>query len=203
MAKKKVKKANSGKINSSKKSDEGKKAALELSIGTIVILVLAMSMLILGLVLVRTIFTGAKYNVETMNKKVEAEIGKLFVEDQRVVLYLPNREAEITQGKPYGLGFGIQNSIATQKFRWEVLVDDDNIRRKCGVNEKEAEDWITTGRTGSADIPSGQKHFNLARFNIPEGSVSDISTCIIRYELVIKTEDGNPYQTEIFDIIVK
>ena len=198
-----MKRVGSRKINRSKKPDEDKKAALELSIGTIVILVLAMSMLILGLVLIRTIFTGAKYNVETMNKKVEAEIGKLFVEDQRVVIYLPNREAEITQGKPYGLGFGIQNSIATQKFRWEVLVDDDNIRGKCGVNEKEAEDWITTGRSGSVDISSGQKHFNLVRFNIPEGSVSDISTCIIRYELVIKTEDGNPYQTEIFDIIVK
>ncbi|MEK6953289.1 MAG: hypothetical protein AABX29_09845, partial [Nanoarchaeota archaeon] len=48
---------------------KNKKAALELSIGTIVILVLAMSMLILGLILIRTIFTGAKYNVETMNKK--------------------------------------------------------------------------------------------------------------------------------------
>jgi hypothetical protein len=180
----------------------GKKGALELSIGTIVILVLAMSMLILGLVLVRTIFTGAKYNVETMNKKVEAEIGKLFVEDQRVVIYLPNREAQIKMGEPYGMGFGIQNSIATQKFRWEVQVDDEKIRKKCGVNEREAEDWITTGGSGSADIPSGQKHFNLIRFNIPEASVSDISTCIIRYKLIIKKEDAQPYQTEVFDVVV-
>lgn len=185
------------------KRKEGKRGALELSIGTIVILVLAMSMLILGLVLVRTIFQGAKYNVETMNKKVEAEIGKLFVEDQRVVLYLPNREAEITMGDPYGLGFGIQNAIATQKFRWNVLVDDANIRKKCGVSDREAEDWITTGGSGSADIASGQKHFNLIRFNIPQGSVSDISSCIIRYKLEIKTQDAQPYQTEVFDVVVK
>ena len=44
----------------------GKKGAMELSMGTIVILVLAMSMLILGLVLIRTIFMGAKYNVQTI-----------------------------------------------------------------------------------------------------------------------------------------
>ena len=176
-----------------------KKAAFELSIGTIVILVLAMSMLILGLILIRTIFTGAKYNVETMNKKVEAEINKLFVEDQRAVLYLPNRIAEIKQGKEFGLGFGIQNAIATQKFRWQVQIADDEIRRKCGASEQEAEDWIVTGGSGSADIASGQKYADIIRFNIQEGSVNDISTCIIRYKLVIKQEDGTAYTTEPFD----
>lgn len=179
-----------------------KKAALELSIGTIVILVLAMSMLILGLVLVRTIFTGAKYNVETMNKKVEAEINKLFVEDQRAVIYLPNRIAEIKQGGEYGLGFGIQNSIATQKFRWNTLVDDVNIRKKCGVNEREAEDWITTGGSGSVDVASGQQYYDIIRFNIPEGEVSDISKCIVRYKIIIKQEDGSPYETIPFDVDV-
>jgi len=182
------------------KKIKSKKAALELSIGTIVILVLAMSMLILGLILIRTIFTGAKYNVETMNKKVEAEINKLFVEDQRAVLYLPNRIAEIKQGDDFGLGFGIRNTIATQKFRWQLQVADDNIRRKCGVSDKEAESWITTGGTGSVEVPSGQKYTDIVRFNVPEGAVSDISTCIIRYKLVIKKEDGTAFTTEPFDV---
>ena len=177
-----------------------KKAALELSIGTIVILVLAMSMLILGLILIRTIFTGAKYNVETMNAKVEAEINKLFVEDQRAVLYLPNRIADIQQGDEFGLGFGIRNTIATQKFRWQVLVADDNIRRKCGISDREAEAWITTGGSGSVDIQSGQKYTDIVRFNVPEGSVTDISTCIIRYQLIIKQEDGTAFTTEPFDV---
>lgn len=180
-----------------------KKGALELSIGTIVILVLAMSMLILGLILIRTIFTGAKYNVETMNKKVEAEINKLFVEDQRAVLYLPNRIAEISQGSDFGLGFGIQNNIATQKFRWQVSIADDNIRKKCGVSEREAESWITTGGTGSVEIASGQKYSDIIRFNIPEAAVSDISTCIIRYKLEIKKEDGTPFTTEPFDLDIQ
>jgi hypothetical protein len=186
----------------SKLNRKNKKAALELSIGTIVILVLAMSMLILGLILVRTIFTGAKYNVETMNTKVEEQINKLFVEDQRAVLYLPNRKADIKQGKDFGMAFGIQNVVKEQRFRWEIKVDDPDISRKCGVREQEAERWITTGRVGRAEIASGQKHSNLARFNIPEGSVNDISTCIIRYNLIIREEDGSPYQTEVFDVDV-
>ena len=182
---------------------KNKRAALELSIGTIVILVLAMSMLILGLILIRTIFSGAKFNVETMNQKVESEINKLFVEDQRAVIYLPNRIAEIKQGDEFGLGFGIQNAVATQKFRWSVTVADDNIRKKCGVRENEAEAWITTGGTGSVDVSSGQKYTDIVRFNVPEGAVSDISTCIIRYKLEIKKEDGTPYTTEPFDIDIQ
>jgi hypothetical protein len=159
-----------------------------------------MSMLILGLVLVRTIFTGAKYNVETMNKKVEAEINKLFVEDQRAVIYLPNRIAEVKQGDEFGLGFGIQNSVKTQKFKWQVEVADDNIRKKCGITDRQAEEWITTGGSGSVEVSSGQKYYDTIRFNIQEGSVSDVSTCLIRYKLVIKQEDGTPYTTEPFDV---
>ena len=143
---------------------------------------------------------SAKYNVETMNKRVEAEINKLFVEDQKVVLYLPNRVAEIKQGKKFGMAFGIQNVVKEQKFRWEIKVNDQDISRKCGVREQEAERWVTTGRVGRAEIASGQKHSNFATFNIPEGSVSDISTCIIRYELVIREEDGGIYQVEVFDV---
>ena len=180
-----------------------KRGALELSIGTIVILVLAMSMLILGLILIRTIFSGAKFNVETMNKKVEAEINKLFVEDQRAVLYLPNRIAVVKQGSDFGLGFGIQNAIATQKFKWKVIVPDDNTRQKCGVSTTVIGKWITTGGTGRVDVASGQKYTDIVRFNIPEGAVSDISTCIIRFQFVITKEDGSPYTTEPFDLDVQ
>ena len=139
------------------------------------------------------------------NKCVEGFVAGFtgFVEDsraQRVVLFLPNRVAEIKQGKKFGMVFGIQNVIKEQKFRWEINVNDADISRKCGVREQEAERWITTGRVGRAEIASGQKYSNFATFNIPEGSVSDISTCIIRYELVIREEDGGIYQVEFFDV---
>lgn len=55
-----------------------KRGAIELSIGTIVIIVLAMSMLILGMVLVRSIMCGAIGLTGNINSKVEGEINKLF-----------------------------------------------------------------------------------------------------------------------------
>jgi len=189
---------------------KSKKAALELSIGTIVILVIAMSMLILGLILVRTIFTGAKYNVETMNKKVEGEINKLFVEDQKAVLYLPNREAEVTQGDPFGVAFGIHNVGSTDEFQWRVIaIEDPNLNTKCGFrNEDDALDWITTGGQNfkGVNIPSGDKYTDIIRFNIQKGTVSDVSQCIVRFQLEIfkggSHSNEDIYTTESFDVVV-
>jgi len=179
-----------------------KRGALELSIGTIVILVLAMSMLILGLILVRTIFSGATDNVSTMNEKVRQEINDLFVEDQKGVLKLAEGNAKIKQGDPFGVAFGIINTGKTQKFRWSTIVEDDNIRKKCGVTDREAEAWMTTGSSGNVNLLSGDKYADAIIFNIPEGSVNDISQCIIRYKLIIKQEDGDPYITLPFNIDV-
>ena len=83
----------------------GKSGAIELSIGTIVIIVLAMSMLILGMVLVRNIFSGSSENILQMNDKVKGEINKLFVEDKRTVVYLPNQIAKIDQNNDWGVAF--------------------------------------------------------------------------------------------------
>ena len=47
-----------------------KKGAIELSIGTIVIIVLAMSMLILGIILIKNIFSGSTNAVDDINKGV-------------------------------------------------------------------------------------------------------------------------------------
>jgi hypothetical protein len=172
---------------------KNKRAALELSIGTIVILVLAMSMLILGLILVRTIFSGATDNVSTMNEKVRQEINDLFVEGQKGVLKLAEGNAKIKQGDPFGVAFGIINTGKTQKFRWSTIVEDDNIRKKCGIADREAEAWIATGGTGSVELKSGDTYADRVLFNILEGSVSDISTCIIRFKIVIKDEEGVSY----------
>lgn len=175
---------------------------MELSIGTIVIIVLAMSMLILGLVLIRTIFTGAKYNVDQMNEKVKDEINKLFAEDKRVIIYLPNQIAEVKQAEQWGVAFALQNSVASQQFRWKTEVDDSRIKEKCGVTEIQAEKWITTGAEGTVSIASGQKYYDVIRFNIPEGQVTDVSKCIVRYHLSVSQEDGIPYETVSFDIDV-
>jgi hypothetical protein len=82
-----------------------KKAAFELSMTTVVIIVLAMTMLALGLVLVRTIFKGATYTAESLNEKVKSEMDKTFADDSDLSLMIsgpPSRRLGICQGaQPY------------------------------------------------------------------------------------------------------
>lgn len=179
-----------------------KKGAIELSIGTIVIIVLAMTMLIMGLILVRTIFSGAKYNVQQMNDKVTNEINKLFVEDKKTVMYLANQEAKITQGDIWGIAFGIKNlqtGVAeAKKFSYVVEVSDPDTKKKCGISDGVANSWITTGREDSINIVPGDVYYGIVRFSIPIGS----PLCTIRYHLVVKVE-GAAYATDFFDVTVQ
>ena len=180
-----------------------KKGAMELSIGTIVIIVLAMSMIILGLVLIRTIFTGAKYNVDTMNDKVRDEINKLFVENKQMVIYLANQEAKVNQGDSWGVAFGIKNlktgTPEAGKFTYDVVINNPNeVKENCGINEAEALSWIKAGQSGSIQIAPGGTYSAIIRFQIPETA----PLCIIRYNINVKA-DGEFYTADSFDINIQ
>jgi len=180
-----------------------KKGAMELSIGTIVIIVLAMSMLILGLVLIRTIFTGAKYNVDTMNDKVRGEINKLFVENKKIVIYLSNQQVDIKQGNNWGVLFVIKNlktgTPDASKFTYNVEIGNPSeVKSNCGINEKEALSWIKAGQSGSLQISPGSIQEFYIRFQIPETA----PLCIIRYNINVKA-DGEFYDADSFDVNIE
>jgi len=178
-----------------------KKGAIELSIGTIVIIVLAMSMLILGMVLIKNIFTGSTENVLNMNDKVRDQIGALFTEDRPVVVNLPNQIAKIQQNENWGVSFGIQNlgkgTAEIGKFSYAVTVSDPNVRTKCGIDERTIESWMIAGQSDSMDIGPGKSYEGIVRFMIPEAS----PLCIVRFHLDVK-KDNVHYATDFFDVEV-
>jgi hypothetical protein len=128
-----------------------KRGAMELSIGTIVIVVLSMSMLILGMVLIQSIFSGANENVLSMNEGVKDEINKLFTEDARTVVYLSNNKADVEQNEDSGIAFGIANlqkgTSDVSSFGYNVVVSDPDVTRKCGLGSNDIESWIITGKS--------------------------------------------------------
>ncbi len=178
------------------------KGALELSVGTIVVIVLAMSMLILGLVLVQTIFSGSKYNVEQLNEKVKGEIGKLFEEESKSVIYLANHEARVKQGDTFGVAFGFRNletgSTDSPTFTYEVKASDISGCRGLTVQDAESSRWIPVGRTGSVELAPGASEYRIVRFSIPETA----PLCILRYDIIIK-QDGQTYTTDFFDLVIR
>jgi len=178
-----------------------KKAAIELSIGTIVIIVLAMSMLILGLVLIQSIFSGAKYNVDQMNNKVRDEINKLFVEDKKTVVYLPNQLAEIKQNEDWGIAFAIKNLAKgvseEESFNYDVVSSDPRAQANCGIGIKDIENWIVTGQSDTIKISPGDTYHGVVRFMIPEGA----PLCTTRFHLDVRRVSEH-YATDFFDVEV-
>ena len=179
----------------------GKNGAIELSIGTIVIIVLAMSMLILGMVLVKNIFSGSSENILQMNEQVKDQINKLFVEDKRTVVHLPNQIAKIGQNEDWGIAFGIKNlergTAEAGRFSYDVTVSDPDVRQKCGIGERDIEAWIKTGRSDQMSIAPGQFYYGIVRFLIPEAA----PLCTVRFHIDVKA-DGVTYATDFFDVEV-
>jgi hypothetical protein len=176
---------------------KNKKAAIEMSISTIVVIVLAMSMLILGLVLVRTIFGGAKYNVDALNKNVEAEINKLFNEKGgRIFVYLPNNQADVTKGKSFGVAFAIKNDVqgetGASTFAYETKAA--SIQKGCQLTLEQADGYVVLGGSGSIQLsPGDEPKMRLIKIQ-PSGTAP---LCEISYDLIVK-KDGLPYDTSFF-----
>ncbi len=175
-----------------------KKAAVELSIGTIVIIVLAMSMLILGLVLIRGIFKGATDNVDQMNEKVRGEINNLFVEDQRAVIKLTESTAKVKQGSTFGIAFGVKNveggSVGSQNFQYTTVLDDLNIKANCGVTKEIAEKWAKFGQ-GTLSAQPGKFDAEVIKISIPE----DAPLCETKYRILIYRSDKGESPTSPYE----
>jgi hypothetical protein len=175
----------------------GKSGAMEMSVGTIVVIVLSMSMLILGMVLIKNIFGGASDNVLQMNDKVKDQIGALFVEDRKTVVNLPNQIAKIEQNEEWGVSFGVTNlkratDISGDDFSYAVSVADAS---NCGGVDVGS--WIKIGGKGTMNIAAGGDFYGIIRFLVPEGT----PLCIARFHLEVKQGSTN-YATDFFDVEV-
>jgi hypothetical protein len=172
-----------------------KKGAIELSIGTIVIIVLAMAMLILGLVLVRSIFSGSTTAVNSINTGVLNEIQKVFADtDKKMAIYPSVGMIELKQKSAgSGFAFSVRNTnLDTTDFIWKVYVDPQfDIQKKCHIGATEAESWLTTdkgsftlGRSSAMESPE------LVTFTIPDNAPAQ---CPIIYRIDVSTKAGEFY----------
>jgi hypothetical protein len=179
---------------------ENKRGQMEMSVGTIVTIVLLVTLLILGIVLVKNIFTSAKGVVDLTDQQLRNEINKLFSEESKVSIYPQTRLIEIKQETTGGVGLGIRNllvgSTANKEFSYTVSVSDADIQEKCGISVATAEGWISTGRAENGiPIPPGDFSTQKVLFEIPTGS----PLCTIRFRINVNADD-TIYATDFFDL---
>jgi len=162
-----------------------------LSMTTVVIIVLAMTMLILGLTLVRTIFSGATNNVNTINDKVRGEINKLFTEEnQKIVLYLPENTAKIKQGESFGIAVGIKNIQSTPlKMDYTVSLGELGDCPKT-MNPML---WVLIGKTGTSTVQSGDTYTSIIRFQPPLTA----PLCTARFKIDVQGYTSTEFDVQI------
>ena len=167
---------------------KNKKAAMEMSVGTIVTIVLLMTVLILGLILVKTIFKGAVENIEGIDDAVKNEINKLFAEDdlRKIVIFPSSREVVIKKGEDnLGFAFSIRN-VGTEaaKFTYEIAATETNCPESLGLDE--ADGFISLGKSGEVSIAPGtiMENPKFVKFDIPETA----PPCRVRYTITMEKE---------------
>ena len=176
-----------------------KEGALELSVGTIVILVIGMTMLILVIVLVRTIFTGATESVDTINENVRAEINKLFSDStKRLVVNLPDNQIKIQKGESFGIAIGIRNTktgtSSSETFTYRVAASE--VETGCqGLDITRATNYLSLGRAGSVTLtPGGDPETLLIKISPSD----EAPLCEVSYKIEVFDASNQIYDTEFF-----
>lgn len=158
---------------------KNRNGALELSIGTIVVIVIGMSMLILGLVLVRTIFTGSTGTVDELNEQVQSEILNLFGNSQgNIVVKLGSAGiAEVKPGDRFNVAVGAQHpdgaSITRDSLQYRISLADDSNENCLRILGKERAEGLFVTRVNTwnnFDTFSGSTAFSLIEIDVPSGT---------------------------------
>src|SRR3989337_788975 len=90
---------------------KNKRAAMEMSVGTMVTIVLLMIVLVLGIFFIQKIFATGTNAIDTIDNQVQNEIQKLFAQEGKTIAVYPtSRDVILKKGDdPRGFAFSIKN----------------------------------------------------------------------------------------------
>jgi hypothetical protein len=167
-----------------------KRGAIELSMTTVVVIVLAMTMLALGLTLVRTLFTGAIFTATSLNSQVQNEINKIFQsETTKVGIISEQGKLEPARGKDNCIWWAIVADTGG-KYDYTFSVD----AAECGdatkgyrLTKTMIESWFT-GLKGTMAMAPNQQQSPCLLLTVPNNAPS----CLFKVDLEVK-KDGVIY----------
>ena len=174
-----------------------------MSIGTIVTIVLLMSVLILGFFLIQRIFGAAKGAIDMTEQQLYKKINELYSsdDDQRVMVYPQTGSLTIKKKKSDAFGWSIYNDHPVEEsFSSQVSVTERGTG--CAMTETQAENLISTGASRSdIRVNSGSRltHPKKIEFVIPDTA----SICNIIYTLDVTDKEGTIYDSVELSLTIK
>jgi len=137
-----------------------KRGAVELSMTTIIIVVIGITILTLGLRWIYNIFGGLESQREQLITATEEQIRETFG-DTSDPLNLLTSAIQIKQGANYNLGIGIKNTYSTpQQFTYTVEIEDT----PTGISKEQVLSWIKWTKS-PIQLGSGQLQADTITFD--------------------------------------
>lgn len=176
------------------------KGAMEMSVGTIVTIVLLMAVLVLGIFLVQKIFKSATGAIDAVDNEVQSEITKLFAEEgTALAIYPTSRQITLKKGDdPKGFAFSVKNlEVETKEFTYTIQADPEFDFTKCGSSfkEEQANSWPIVN-SGSFSLGPGNE------LDLPELILFDVPNtappCTIPYRVDIKSGGESYAGTKVY-----
>ncbi len=140
---------------------KNKRATMEMSMGTIVTIVLVVVTLVLALVLIRGIFSSSTNAIDQVSNAVQDQINQLFTSGSNLVVYPNTNVVTLSKGDktPRGFAFSVKNTDPNPAtFSWAV----QTIKvYNCGsTTTSQAQNYLIndhgTFALGGGDISSAQ-----------------------------------------------
>lgn len=173
-----------------------------MSVGTIVTIVLLMSVLILGIFLVQKVFSSGTNAINQIDVKLSSQIDALFADEGKKIAIMPNPlegGLVIKQGEEGGFALSIQNKYSTDRT-FEYSVSHIETGNDCSLTPEQANGLLGMGKAAKGlNLPSGQSMETpiLVKFDITE----NVPLCEIRYIIEVRTsDDGKTYSTALMDV---
>lgn len=180
---------------------KSKSGAIELSTGTMVIIILSMVVLVLAIFFIQQIFKLGTSAVDAVDAEIQSQIQELFAEEGRkVAVYPTSREITLKKGDtPKGFAFSVKNTdVTSAEFTYSVSASDVTMCG-AGLNEETANGFLLGGSGSFALGPGNTIDFPvLVKFVIPETA----PPCPMVYELEIQ-KDGIPYSVVSIFVTIK
>ena len=176
-----------------------KRASLEISIQAIVIVVLAMTLLGLGLTFIRKQFGGLGSIQEEISEQVKQKVLDDLIENDKKLSF-SRTELELSKGKSEILTIGIRNK-GDNELRYKVAFEGVSGPDQTLATANRALDWFQYARTTEYKLPPADSHIRNIRLSVP--STSDVQSG--SYFLTFKIVDsaGNTYDAKDFFVVVR
>ncbi|MEK6812734.1 MAG: hypothetical protein AABX86_01310 [Nanoarchaeota archaeon] len=140
-----------------------KRGALDLSMNTIVVIVIGITILTLGLRWVYGIFGDIEQTRGQISSAMDEQIRELFGESDEP-LNLITASKTIEQGESFDLGIGIKNTLPQRHpFVYIITVD----QTPSNVQAAAVKSWFISGEGKTIVLDSGELHTDIISIDIP------------------------------------